>query len=214
MLAGFLKVDNQDGLDSNIEMPFVTPLNIISNQPTAGSDTLMLKRLVSDMRAQRWEIQTRLMPMSNHPFLYRSVFNGYSNSFAIRPPQRDRQKWELPFVEYATTFAAGPPTYLQGARRIYLDNAQTPDNTYLPGDFINITDGGNYSKLHMVTSANAFSLYFTPGLRRQMVGALQVYAGKRVRGYFFIDQDTKLGVSYIDGVLSDPGQITLIEDLR
>jgi hypothetical protein len=216
VLAGILELDNQDGLDSNIECSFVAPLSIISNQPVSSSDTIRLRRILSDVRAQRWEIQTRLAPKSvlegSHPFLARSVYNGYSNKLPVRPPQPERLPGIPPLVELATTYAIGPPTYLQGARQIYLDNSLTPEGTYLPGDFINIQDtGATYSKLHLVVSRSQFSLFIYPGLLRKMTSVLTIRAGRRARGYFYIDQDTKLGVTYIDGILADPGQITLVE---
>lgn len=215
MLTGILNVDDFTGLDSNIQIEFVAPIVVRSHQPSSSSDTLTLRRVVSGMNAQRWEFQVKLMPAYYQSFIATMMMRGHTEKYAIRPPQPERSAHLAPRVELVTGYNVGPPEYLEGDTTLYLDNAQAPANTFLPGDFITIRDIGSpaYTKLHMVTAASDFLLEIWPGVSRTLVGVPAIYSGRKAKGYFYLDVDTPLAMTYQDGIIADFGTLTFVEAL-
>ena len=59
MIYGILKEGTQD-----VIAQFAAPMSMRSNRPIFSSDTLSLKRDISERPAQRWELETNLVPLS------------------------------------------------------------------------------------------------------------------------------------------------------
>jgi len=85
----------------------------------------------------------------------------------------------------------------------------------MPGDFITIRDIGSpaYTKLHMVTEPSTFTLKIWPGVARTLVGVPAIYSGRKAKGYFYLDTDTPLAMTYEDGIVADFGTLTFVEAL-
>lgn len=203
-LAGILKSSVNTGLDSDLLIPFVSPISLISNQPIAASDSLNLKRISSDHYAHRWEVDTRLMPTNEEPaYFINSMIHGKTKHFYIRPPQAFRFN--------GTNKSSGAPVLSAEAGA----NAKTisiSGGTLTPGELINI-DFTNDPKLYVVTEVDGNTVSILPGLYKpKAMGATILYDTKATMRVLY-DLDTIIGLVYTDGVLSDPGTIKLIEKL-
>jgi hypothetical protein len=215
MLAGILGVWDTSGSLNALLCPFVAPVVIRSNQPVGTSDSLLLKRRTSNLRAQRWEFEAALMPVFGYnPWLGLSIAAGHGGSIYVRPPQPMRPSG---IAEATSSFSI--PVGLQGGTYVAggtLLNGQVGINLRI-GDFITFEDAagaGGYTKLHMVANYDGVGrIGIFPALTRTMSGTVTVYTGARACGRFFIDTSVQLGITYTDGILSDAGIITLVENL-
>ncbi len=131
---------------SHLGFPYATPLTVTSNQPEVVTDTLSLRRVVSSVDAQRWEMQIPLMPDSggsqglvNSVQVDREVKGGHT-AFAIEVPQ--------PLSTSATSTApiAVSGAHMGGDTSVTIDS--TAPFTIPAGLFITFRTSG---KVHRVT---------------------------------------------------------------
>ena len=54
-----------DSVSGKVIATFAAPMTVKSNRPVSVSDTLSLKRFSSSSQAQRWEIETALVPANS-----------------------------------------------------------------------------------------------------------------------------------------------------
>lgn len=183
---------------------FVAPMSVISNQPAFATDSLSLKRQTVSQDAQRWEITTNLEPSDNSAdFLVHSVINGYNNSFTIQMPQVFRRNGGTTSTNCTVNLNA-----VKGNTQVSV----TTNKLISKGEFIQFQ---NHSKVYLVKSnrdKNGF-LELYPALRQDVPNTTVVLFGDNVRMSVRYDLDTALGITYVDGVLSDPGSVKLIEAL-
>jgi hypothetical protein len=198
MKYGILSSQINTGLDSELECVFVAPLSIISNQPAYVQDMLNLRRSASSQNVQRWEIESNIEPTNNSAnALVHSVMNGYDNVFYVRMPQ----------VYGIALTASGSvrDTAIVGADTISLNGAGCKK-----GEFIQFT-GDN--KVYLVVEGGSTIKIHPPLLRQATAGTLLITGGKvTMRARY--DSDVRLGITYVDGILSDPGSIKLVEDIE
>ena len=183
---------------------FVAPISIISNQPAFATDSLSLKRQTVSQDAQRWEITTNLEPSDNSAdFLVHSVVNGYNNAFTIQMPQVFRRNGGTTSTLCSTTLNT-----TKGNTSVSV----TTNKLIAKGEFIQFQ---NHSKVYLVKSnrdKNGF-LELYPALRQDVPLNTVVLFGNNVRMPVRYELDSALGITYVDGVLSDPGSVKLIEAL-
>jgi len=189
---------------------FVAPMSVISNRPEWVSDTLSLKRRTgSQGGAQRWEISTKVEPLVGSPdLMVNMIIAGDSQVVDVEMPQVFRRSastgTSLSTLTVTTTTAAGQssvPVTMSGVR-------------VSRGEFIQFT---GHNKVYLVTATltGSGSLSIFPALRASVSGGSTLKWGNTdVVMKARYDSSTVKGMIYgTDGVLQDPGQIVLIEDV-
>jgi hypothetical protein len=201
-MYGVLKALINTGLDEELSYGFSTPLSITSNQPAYISDTLSLKRKVNSQKVQRWEVSAEIIPTNDSPnFLTHSVKHGFSEVLYIRMPQVYRNK-KQPQVSVTLSNSVG-----NGGINIPITKA-SPVN--LEGQLINFS---GTSKVYLVIKDNGSSIeVFPPLLATITMGAHIIYEDLTIL-YARYDADTRLGITYSDGILASPGTIKFVEAL-
>lgn len=205
---GILRTNTNTGSASELIATFTAPLSILSNKPTYTNETVTLKRksLYSDV--QRWEITAGLAPLANaSELLVHNVVNGYTESFYIRMPQIYRKGGLSnnlsPKVAY---YAAG------GSSEVYI--ADMGANTLPVGEFIRFH---GHSKVYMVKASeksgvlNKITIF--PKLVNEIAANEVVYYGTKCTMTVKYGDDSKIGVTYSDGILAQIDSISLIEAL-
>jgi hypothetical protein len=192
---------------SKVLAVFVAPLTVRSNRPVFMADTLSLHRHVSRRSAQRWEIETNLMPLTTtaEELFVNFVVNGHSEPMQIVMPQN------IGVIRRRTSTAAITATGALGANTVDLLGA----NGLIPmGTFIKFA---NHDKIYM-TKTDSDTLVTTAGIYPDL--RVVVPAGTAVQylddvimqGLY--DTDTITGMVFTDGVLMDNGTIKIVENLQ
>jgi hypothetical protein len=206
---GILRSSANTGNDGELIAVFAAPLEIRSNKPALISETITLKRKAAYSDTQRWEITAGLMPLADSSeMLVHSVINGYSERFYIRMPQVYR-KIQISNKLSPTVFAdiAG------GNDTIDIANL---GNVVLPvGEFIKF---GGHGKVYMVKestklAANVNRIKVFPKLVNEVSADEVVNYGNKVTMAAMYGDDTKIGITYTDGILAQYDSISLIEVL-
>jgi hypothetical protein len=85
-------------------------------------------------------------------------------------------------------------------------------NSLVAGEFIQFTD---HSKVYLVVSGGSSGKDVTvvPPLRVAVSAGTRLVLGGNVTMHASYNVDTQLGITYKDGVLSDPGTVKLVERL-
>lgn len=205
-LFGILKYGDLEAVDdSSVGIVFSTPLTINSNQPVLAADTISLKRKTMGQRAQRWEIVTNVCPtVGSNEYLLQSVTNGHDQSFRVRMPQ-------IPNSKYSNAALSVLEQALRGG--VYISYIPETTGDLIAGEFINFA---NHKKVYLVTSvdqeSNAITI-FPPLLANVDVGELISHGDSTIL-HVKNETSTVLGMTFIDGLLMDPGTVTLVEDLE
>jgi len=203
MRFGILKGSTNTGLDSEVLLDFVAPLNIVSVSPVYSQDMLSLKRKVKTQNVQRWEIETNLLPENNSSdFLIHSLESNYIDYVYVRVPQNTGLNFTT-----ATNITI-TNTVLKNTNYIDITNA----SSLVPGEFIKFS---GHDKVYIVTESGTggTGIKVQPSLRQDVYLGESVITGLLVTMKCRYDPTVKLGITYIDGILSDPGSIKLIEML-
>lgn len=211
MAYGILKdtIVTDDGNDANLKCTFTAPLAVRSNQPSYVQESMNLAVSASEQGAQRWEVTTNIGQENGTPnFAVHSVLKGHSQKFKIRTPQIANLKNA---VGASVTAFANVVTIAGTA--VNLDVISVPSGAYFTeGEFIafNSLD----AKVYMVTeSTNLGVVKIQPRLKKALAAGVTIYRGDKVPMLVRYSSDTQLGITFVDGVLSDPGSIKLIEAL-
>jgi hypothetical protein len=185
---------------------FVAPMSVISNQPAFVMDSISLRRSSNSQEVQRWEIKTNVEPLNNSPtMLLHSVLMGYTEVFDIYMPQVYRVSGGVT----ATGSITVSGTASIGAPSVNINGV----NGLIPkGEFVRF---GNHNKVYLVTAdiTGNGTISVFPKLRTAVPSGTTMTYGNDVIMRARYDTDNVLGISYRDGILSDPGTITLIEAL-
>ena len=78
----------------------------------------------------------------------------------------------------------------------------------IPGEFFNF---GINPKVHVVTNVVGDVVYFLPATTTTVSSGTDLWRGKNTIMKCYYDTDTQLGITYTDGIMSDPGTVKLIE---
>jgi hypothetical protein len=187
----------------NIIAQFVAPMSVRSNVPVFASDTFSLTRVTSKRTAQRWEIETRLFPLSvtaNDLFVL-FVTKGYSSAIQIVVPQN--------YGSISNRTSASVPNAVGAVNSTII--AVTGNVGLIPkGTFIKFS---SHSKIYLTTTARDGdgNMGIFPALRMAVNTTFTHRDDVLMNCY--IDLDTLTGMSYSDGILMDNGTIRLIEDV-
>jgi hypothetical protein len=187
---------------------FVTPTSILSNQPAFVSDSISLKRTTVKQNIQRWEITTSIEPTNDSAeFLLSSLINGYTEVFEIQVPQIYRLNGKN-----KTTSTSNPTTTVFNSANANTIIIANNNGIISKGEFIKFA---NHSKVYVVTETlnGNGNLKIYPNLVNSVPETTVVNYGSNVRMQVRYDLNTLVGITYIDGILADPGTVTLIEAL-
>lgn len=189
--------------DGEVIAKFVVPMTIKSNHPVFVSDTLSLSRKVSRRVAQRWEIETKLQPLSYsaQDLMVHLVTKGYSESFSVLVPQN------FGVIVARKTVAPGTvsTTAAVSATSVVLSSALLIKGTYIKF--------ANHSKVYMITSVSGSTIGVYPTLRTSVPANTAYTCGDDVFMTCKYDTDTVSGMVYSDGILMDPGTVKMVEAL-
>ncbi len=193
---------------NSIKVSFVAPLNIISNTPVMSQDTLNLKRNISRRgKAQRWEISTNLMPSTNSAdFFLHNVTNNFSEIVEIFMPQLN-----LNYDTTANSILTTSSVANAGSLSVNIIGIAV-GKRIVKGEFIQFS---NHDKVYVTTSnlLSDGSISIFPELQKQVpIGTVMKYRNNGpvlMKAYY--DLDNTIGIKFVDGVLSDPGNVKFIE---
>jgi hypothetical protein len=182
---------------------FVAPVTVKSNVPVFASDTLSLKRRVSRRTAQRWEIETRIEPLSftAEDLFANLVTKGHSEAISIVMPQN------YGVIKKRTSTSTPTATGAAGSSVISI----TGNTGFIPrGNFIKFN---GITKIYMLTDAinGNGSVGIFPQLRTN-VNAVFAHRDDVIMPCYY-DLDTIIGMTYSDGILMDIGTVKLVEAL-
>lgn len=196
MLYGILKDSMVNtGNDGELSCIFTAPLSVVSNQPAYVQDMMNLKRRANSQLAQRWEVETKIASTNNSPsFLTHSILNGHDKVFGIRMPQVAGLK--LTTANVTVTEAVGAT-----------GNTIKVSTPLVEGEFIQFA---SHSKVYLVTSVSGLNCTISPKLIQAVTKDSKVTTNA-VTLFARYDTDTALGITYMDGILTDQGSVKFIE---
>jgi len=197
----------------NVIASFVAPMTVRSNQPVFASDTLSLKRKVDKRPAQRWEIETKLEPLTAgaSDLFVNIVSKGYSEVVEVLMPQNLEAAARLTTI--STPTVTGP--IAAGEVNITVANnfanvQETVDGLLPKGTFIKFNNHDKvYLTLNDLTGAGTLSIF--PALKSGLTLVEIEYTSLVTK--FQYDLDTVSGMSFRDGILMDLGTVKLVEKL-
>lgn len=210
MSYGILATNTNTGVDSELQCIFSTPLSVISNQPAYVQDMMNLSRKANSQNIQRWEIEAKLYPTNNSAnFLVHSVINGHDSIIYVRMPQVHGVTTSLSASDFrvANGWAAGVSQF----QTAIWDGLGLIQAALKVGEFIKFA---NHSKVYLVTAisgANPNTATIFPPLKAAIVSEEVIKVSQQVTMQARYDTTVQLGIQYVDGVLSDPGSVKLIE---
>jgi hypothetical protein len=205
-MYGILRTSTNTGSDAEILIQFVAPLTVISNQPVFASDALSLRRVVSSQSVQRWEIEANLMPSNDSAsFLAHSVLKGYSAVFQLRMPQVYRPA--------ALKTPTGGTIQVSGGLAAGATNMNVVGlggGEVAIGEFFQFT---GINKVFLVTDGGTagVGVGFYPPVPESVSTLTTLIFGDKVTCHVRYDTDNILGITYTDGIVSDPGRARFIE---
>lgn len=203
-LFGILKDPlTNSGIDSELSVIFSTPLTVRSNQPVLAGDTISLRRVTASQSGHRWEIDTAIAPTNDsNDYLLHSVVHGHHTAFGVRMPQ-------TPKVDLSIDTATLQADVTRGSSTIGVDWAN--DGTLVAGEFINIEgDTKVYLVINPAVDINGTVSIFPP-LRENISAGAEIIHGYSVTMVCKLELDTLIGMTFVDGILMDPGLVRIVE---
>lgn len=206
-IYGVLKSSTNTGVDSEIAYPFGVPITIKSNKPAFTGDTLNLKRVSGSQIAQRWEIEANIAVYDHNAainFMTHSIRWGYNIPIYIRMPSL----YQKSITPEGLTLNPST-TYNIGANTLTISNG----TSIVLGEFIRFS---NHSKIYCVVDVGSpigTNVIIEPALVTSVTAAQTIAYGKLVTMNAYYDSDTRLGITYEDGILANPGTVRFIEQL-
>jgi len=189
----------------------LAPVSIVSNEPMFDMTTVSLKTRRASQGHQRWELSFNIQPTDNNieEALLASVDN--LNSETMVMPQMLSVVDRFSFSGAATVST----TALANATTVSISDTVTNSGTIPKGYFIKFNTS---DKIHIVTSDATFdssgtgvSVNIYPKLTEDINSGSQLLTGNSVVFSYYKDINNQTGITFTDGVLANPGTITLLE---
>ena len=194
---------------------FVAPMSVRSNRPVFVSDTLSLKRATHARSTQRWEIETKIEPFntSGNDFMVSLITKGFSEVATVLVPQN-----------YAVINKRGSDEAIKatsdrdkGSAIILIKEATgvIPKGTFVRFD--------GHTKVYMTTldidivsppvenPSNDLVVY--PPIVADVIEDEEIRIADNVIMYCHYDTNTRIGMQYSDGILTDNGVVKMVEKL-
>lgn len=217
------------------DLKILAPFSIVSNEPHFDIQTVSLKTGRVSQGHQRWELSFAVQPEgseTNNLFVDMLVSGQNSPDTMIMPqfavisetyatyPKED-PSIELTFDGSSDSYVFGTAGALQvGIAAEYGDSTVTLDSSsargkLMKGTFIKFSEG---DKVYIVTSETDLSgstavVPIYPSLRRDLSTSATLQYGDDCIFSYYRDIGNSTGITFEDGVLANPGQITLYEAL-
>lgn len=210
-MYGVLKSNSNTGVDSDLQYIFATPLNIKSIQPAYIQDSLNLKRKASSQNVQRWEIEANVAQTNDKAeYLVHSVVNGHDKVIYVRMPQVYGITLSDASVDWRVVNA-----WVAGQNQIqtgYWTGTVLAQLQLKVGEFIRFA---SHSKVYLVTDIGTGPATATihPPLVAAVANSEVITVNTKVTMNGYYNTETQLGIRYVDGVLSDPGSINIVEEV-
>lgn len=195
-------------------VPIVAPLTIESNEPLFVADMLNLKQERVSQAAQRWELTFNVQFRDDDGDYFAEVLKGISAPKEMVMPQ-------LVAVDKRITSTSTPTVAALTAvnsNTVSVNISET--GTLIPaGTFVKFS---NHKKIYAVlnsitTTGGTVSMDIYPRLIEPVPSTTLVYhANTSVKPLlsYYVSLDSLQGVTYEDGLLVNPGSISLIEALE
>jgi hypothetical protein len=237
-MYGILRNSTNTGANSELISTFVAPISISSKRIRMSSDTLSLKRLSSSGKSQRWEIETNLISTDNSvEFFVNAIVNDLSEVIKVRMPQPIKTYSKSIGVTFIRDIfevfpKSNPKRVLSGdlafstgtaTSTSAIPNSDTitftlqPEARLFVGDFVRFN---GHSKVYLVKEIGVINellhtvaLKVFPNLLSSVAVDEVVSLGELATMNAVYDTESVIGMRYVDGILSDPGTVRLIEAL-
>ena len=189
----------------------LTPFTIASNEPIFEVDTISLKKQRSSQNAQRWELSFSVINADNPTDLLLASLVDFDQATTMIMPQ-------LKDVYEATTCNNNPTTVgnkASGLNSVVLDHTLTTG--LIPkGSFIKFS---NHDKVYVVTAdinmdnnSDVTGSFYPPLVTSVPEDSFMQILDSCVITYFRDISDLR-GITFSDGILSNPGTVNIIEAL-
>lgn len=193
-------------------VPIVAPLTIESNEPFFSSDTLNLNNQRVSQGVQRWELSFNILFKDDEQdFLINSVANNATFKTMIMPQLR-------PVDSKVTAVATLTVSAAAAANQASKNVTSSESGTLVPrGSFIKFA---NHKKLYMlkndvITNGGvAVNAQLYPRLTTAVAAATACqHPGSTIKPVlsYYTSVESLKGITYEDGVLVNPGLISIIE---
>jgi hypothetical protein len=189
----------------------LAPVSIVSNEPMFDMTTVSLKTRRASQGHQRWELSFNIQPTDNN--IEETLLAGIENlnSETMIMPQMSSVLDRFSFSGTATLST----TANANSTTVVINDTITNSGTIPKGYFIKFNTS---DKLHIVTSDSTFnsntgtvnvSIY--PKLTQDINSGSELLTGNSVSFSYYKDINNQTGITFTDGVLANPGTITLLE---
>ena len=189
----------------------LAPVSIVSNEPMFDMTTVSLKTRRASQGHQRWELSFNIQPTDNNieDALLAGVDN--LNSETMIMPQMASVLDRFSFSGAATLST----TASANSTTVAITDNTTSSGTIPKGYFIKFNTS---DKIYIVTSDATFgssntevSVNIYPKLTQAISSGSQLLTGNSVVFSYYKDINNQTGITFTDGVLANPGTITLLE---
>jgi len=184
---------------------FVAPMTVRSNQPVFVADTLSLKRSTKKRGAQRWEIETHLMPLvhtANELFVD-LITKGHTAPTQIITPQN--------YGVIKRRTSNSPSVTATGNKHASIITIASNSGLIPKGTFIRFSVNSKvYITTEDITGNGQVGIY--PALQADLSASSMTHQDDVIMNCYY-DLDVLSGMVYTDGIVMDSGAVKLVEAL-
>ena len=189
----------------------LAPFSIVSNEPMFDMTTISLKTRRATQGHQRWELSFSTQPTDNdvEDALLSSINNLNSETMVMPQLTSVEKRFSLIGVVALSSTASANST------SVIVANTASNSGIIPKGYFIRFSTS---EKIHVVTAdadvsaeTGTTSISIYPKLISEVTSGSSVLTGSNVVFSYYKDINNQTGITYTDGVLANPGTITLLE---
>ena len=201
MLYGILEEDPSIDNNRKLIAVFATPLSILSEPQGVTVESINLKRYSMEQTAQRWVVESQLIPQDEPPDMLSNRLNsGEVGDVFIQMPQ--------PYSRSETVMTGAPRVLADALKR---NRTIRVSGVFYPNVFVSF---GKYpSKVYLVSRVDSIAGTITifPGLVENVVIDTPVFHGKDVIMRANYDDSVIRGIQYDNGILASLGTVRFVE---
>jgi hypothetical protein len=182
------------------DMTIIAPVSFESEQKILSTKTWGSSEERVVMDGQRWKVTFNVEPHEGASLLPHLV-SSFGDTFDFEMPQAEDPTLDHEFRHVYSTSAA-----LAGTNAIQISD----DDRMLvaKGRFIKFN---NHTKVYMIINLSSNTMYIYPELQSDISTGQYIPCGRNVTMKCRYDTNMVRGITFSDGLLSDPGSITLVE---
>jgi len=189
----------------------LAPFSVVSNEPMFDMTTVSLKTRRASQGHQRWELSFNIQPTDNN--IEETLLAGIDNLNADTMVMPQFTSVLERFTATGTFQTAGIAN--AGATTINVANSASELGIIPKGYFIKFS---THDKLYILTddinfnsADSVLNLFIYPKLKVQVNSNTQILLGDDSLFSYYKDINNQTGITFTDGVLANPGTITLLE---